>query len=127
MKNNLNYQHMATSLNTQLLSSMIKNKRGTKGLREVANEITGISAATLSRIEQGNLPDVETFILLCDWLEVSTDVFINGQKFDTRDLTEKDLLVCQLRASNELDNETIDAMVTMINLAFTKVKANVKK
>lgn len=117
---------MQSKLNTELLASMIKSKRGKKGLRETAIEIDGVSAPTLSRIEQGNLPDVETFIKLCKWLGVSTETFVVGKQNEATDLSEKDKILYQLRSSQELDGDTIDAMVTMVNFAFTKLKKNAK-
>jgi transcriptional regulator with XRE-family HTH domain len=117
---------MPSTLNVDLLASAIKSKRGTKGLRETAAEIGDVSSATLSRIEQGNLPDVETFIKICKWLKVSTDTFISGKKMESSDLSEKDKIVYQLRSSQELDSETIDAMVGMVTLAFKKFKKNAK-
>lgn len=115
---------MKSTLNTDLLSSMIKSKRGKKGLRETATEIGNVSSATLSRVEQGNLPDVETFISLSNWLGVSTEVFVIDSATKTQEISEKDKLLFQLRSSQELDVETIDAMVTMVNMAFTKLKKN---
>lgn len=44
-------------------------RRGEKGVRAVAKEI-GISHATLSRVERGYMPDLETFSKICKWLEV---------------------------------------------------------
>jgi transcriptional regulator with XRE-family HTH domain len=44
-------------------------KRGDKGIREVARAI-GISPATLSRVERGNLPDLETFGKICRCLGI---------------------------------------------------------
>ena len=44
---------MESTLNTELLATMLKDKRGNKGLRAIAQEIGGVSFATLSRIEQG--------------------------------------------------------------------------
>mgnify|MGYP005605451461 FL=1 len=117
---------MKSTLNSQLLASMIKTKRGKTGLRDTANEIGSISAATLSRVEQGNLPDVETFIRLCDWLKVSTDTFVVDKNKETTELSEKDKLVYQLRSSRELDTETINAMIGMVDMAFNKVKRDTK-
>jgi transcriptional regulator with XRE-family HTH domain len=111
---------MKSTLNTEKFSSAIKSKRGNKGLRDTATEIGGISAATLSRIEQGNLPDVETFIKICKWLKVSTDSFILGKKPSNTELSEKDKLVYQLRSSRELDPLTVNAMIALINAAFNK-------
>jgi transcriptional regulator with XRE-family HTH domain len=117
---------MQSTLNTELFASAIKSKRGKKGLRETAAEIGGVSSATLSRIELGNLPDVETFIKLCKWLGVSTDTFVKGQPKSKSDLSEKDKIVFQLRSSRELDPDTIEAMVAMVDMAFTKLKKNAK-
>ncbi len=113
---------MESTLNTELLSSMLKSKRGKKGLRETADEIGNISLATLSRVENGNLPDVETFICLCKWLQVSTETFVTGKKTKTAEVSEKEKIVYQLRSSQELDPETIKAMVTMVDIAFHKNK-----
>jgi transcriptional regulator with XRE-family HTH domain len=112
---------MQSTLNKKLLASAIKSKRGKKGLRETAAEIGGISLATLSRVEQGNLPDVQTFIKICKWLEVSTESFISGEAVNS-ELSEKDKIVFQLRSSQELDQDTISAVIAMIDIAFTKVK-----
>jgi transcriptional regulator with XRE-family HTH domain len=51
------------------LGAVVKQKRGTRGIREVSKEIE-ISTATLSRIENGKLPDIETFTKACKWLGV---------------------------------------------------------
>lgn len=115
---------MNSTLNTELLASMIKSKRGKVGLREAAEELGTVSAATLSRVEQGKLPDVETFIKLCKWLNVATDTFIVGEKTSISKLSEKEKIVYQLRASRELDKDTIDTMVSMVNIAFTKIRKN---
>jgi hypothetical protein len=72
------------------------------------------------------LPDVETFIRLCQWLGVSTDTFIIGNDFEKTELSEKDQLVYQLRSSQELDSDTINAMVHMVDIAFTKSKRDAK-
>ena len=51
------------------LSVKVKLQRGNRGIREAAKEI-GISAATLSRIEQGKQPDISTFGKVCKWLGI---------------------------------------------------------
>ncbi len=63
---------------------LIRLKRGSQGLRAIATEL-GISASTLSRIERGHTPDIETFARLCQWLEVSMDSLFNhaGQDAQT--------------------------------------------
>lgn len=51
------------------LGERIRHRRGDRGLREVAHEI-GVSPATLSRVERGNVPDLVTFGKICRWLRV---------------------------------------------------------
>jgi transcriptional regulator with XRE-family HTH domain len=51
------------------LGSLLRERRGGRGVRDVAIEI-GISPATLSRVEAGKLPDLLTFRKLCTWLKV---------------------------------------------------------
>jgi transcriptional regulator with XRE-family HTH domain len=51
------------------LGNMLRERRGGRGVRDVATEI-GVSPATLSRVEGGKLPDLLTFRKLCTWLKV---------------------------------------------------------
>jgi len=51
------------------LSSLLRERRGGRGVRDVSSEI-GVSPATLSRVEAGKLPDLLTFRKLCAWLKV---------------------------------------------------------
>lgn len=44
------------------------------GVREAAEKI-GISAATLSRLENRKLPDIETYYKCCQWLGKSMDCY----------------------------------------------------
>lgn len=54
---------------------LIAAKRGTRGVRAAAAEV-GVSPATLSRVENGHLPDLETFAKLCRWLERDPSEFL---------------------------------------------------
>jgi transcriptional regulator with XRE-family HTH domain len=49
------------------LGRLVREKRGSRGVRAVAAEI-GISHSTLSRVEQGHLPDLENYQKICTWL-----------------------------------------------------------
>jgi transcriptional regulator with XRE-family HTH domain len=105
---------MSSTLNTQKFSEMIKSKRGKIGLRTLATEI-GVSASTLSRIEQGNLPDIDTYLKLCDWLEVTSDYFT---KSNLKNDTGKVGVIAHLRADKSLPPDTAEALIQMINLAY---------
>jgi transcriptional regulator with XRE-family HTH domain len=108
---------MESTLNTELLASMLKSKRGGKGLRAIAEEIGGVSFATLSRIEQGKVPDVDTFIRICKWLNVPTDTFILA-KSKKRSPSSRDQVVAHLRADRELSKDTVNMLIKMIDLAY---------
>lgn len=51
------------------LGALILERRGKQGVRVTAKQI-GISPATLSRVENGHLPDLENFKKICEWLKV---------------------------------------------------------
>lgn len=108
---------MESTLNTELLANMVKNKRGKLGLRAVADQIEGVSFTTLSRIEQGKIPDVDTFIRVCKWLEVPTDTFIlNKTKVKTP--SSRDQVVAHLRGERELSRDTVNMLIQMIDMAY---------
>ena len=109
---------MQTTLNTELLAGMLKSKRADKGLRAVALEISNVSAATLSRIEQGKIPDVDTFIRICKWLNVTTDTFIVSD-VKLKPISTKEQVVAHLRAERELSKETVNMLIQMIDLAYS--------
>jgi transcriptional regulator with XRE-family HTH domain len=53
----------------QTLGRKLLEARGERGIRLVAKEI-GVSPATLSRVERGYMPDLDTFAKICRWLQV---------------------------------------------------------
>ena len=54
-------------MNIDALAERIQQRRLGKGIREAAKEV-GVSSATLSRVENGKVPDLETFGKICAWL-----------------------------------------------------------
>lgn len=66
---------MPARITLETLGPALKDRRGGRGLREVAHEI-GVSAATLSRVETGKQPDLETFAKLCRWLGIDGGVVL---------------------------------------------------
>jgi len=60
------------------LGQLIVERRGGLGVRAAAAEI-GTSPATLSRIENGQIPDLETFSKICKWLNVSPSEILGFQ------------------------------------------------
>ena len=110
---------MESTLNTELLAGMLRNKRADKGLRAVAVEIGGVSFATLSRIEQGKVPDVDTFIRICKWLNVTADTFIISNSKKVKAISTKEQVVAHLRADRELSKDTVNMLIKMIDMAYS--------
>ncbi len=84
-----------------------------RGVRAVAAKI-GISAATLSRVEQGHLPDLGTFSKLCRWLNLDpAEVF--GLDVERPPVTSAaSLATAHLRADRTLDPRLAQALGEMI-------------
>ncbi len=107
------------SLNTALLARMIRERRGGMGLRETCIQIGEISAPTLSRIENGKQPDVDTLLRICKWLEVPADTFSSSAASSEQNRREQ--IVTLLRGDRDLDAPTKDALLKMIDLAYNNL------
>ena len=96
----------------QNLGTVVREKRGSRGLRAVASEI-GTSAPTLSRIESGKMPDLQTFGKLCRWLELDPAALldVNAQPATT---APSNMAIAHLKASREIDPNTARALANAI-------------
>jgi len=109
------------------LASLVLAKRGKRGLRETAKEIGDVSVSTLSRVEQGKIPDLGTFLRLCRWLGVSPEQFTSGGQQGNANTpaptpSTQEIIVAHLRADRTLDPHTAEALSTMIRLAYEAAK-----
>src|SRR5947209_17515632 len=110
---------MAKFLNTHYLAALIKTKRGNRGLREIAQEIGDISPSTLSRIENGKVPDMDTFLRICAWLQVSSEEFIKETDDQQQnEMSTTDRIEGYLRADRELTPEMADALAKLMKMAY---------
>lgn len=111
---------MAHQVNIDKLAALVRSKRADRGLREVADEIGNVSPSTLSRVENGKIPDLTTFLLLCDWIDVPPAELIvqqeTGQSVVTTDTSEA--IAILLRADNRLDPTTANTLATLIKAAY---------
>jgi DNA-binding Xre family transcriptional regulator len=74
------------SLRLSELKTLVLEKRGIAGVRAAAAEV-GISTATFSRIENGNMPDLETFAKICKWLDKDPSDFLGISRQKTEPST----------------------------------------
>ena len=91
------------------LGLLVQEKRGSRGIREVAREI-GISHATLSRVERGHLPDLENYQKICMWLKIEM-TSIAGMA-DTKNSAP--IAQVHFRKAPTVSPETAEALAKMI-------------
>lgn len=111
---------MQTYLDMDRLARLVKTKRASKGLREVATEIGNVSPSTLSRVENGRVPDMETFLLLCDWLGIAPAEFFAGD-VSAEERSPAASIEIQLRADKNLDPVTANALATIVRAAYQEL------
>lgn len=94
------------------LGAELKRERRGRGLREVAADI-GISTATLSRIESGRQPDLETFSKVCKWLRVDAGAILGCSAEPSVEVDEASAssgeatpVFAHFRVDREIDPET---------------------
>lgn len=120
----------AESQDIRELSALLRSRRGKRGLREVAKEVH-VSAATLSRVEQGRVPDLKTFNLICKWLGVEPSRFFGdaraaagkGAGSGTRKPpSTMTVIEAHLRADPDLSPDTAEELSKMVKLMYDRLK-----
>ncbi len=111
---------MGSYLDMERLARLVRTKRGSKGLRETATVIGNVSPSTLSRVESGKMPDLETFLLLCDWLQVpAAELIKNTEEPDpSSTLGTPEAIAIQLRADKNLDPAIASALASLVKAAY---------
>jgi transcriptional regulator with XRE-family HTH domain len=84
-----------------------------------AAEITGVSAATLSRFERGAAnPDLPTIDKLIDWLELDRAEVFAGRNSEHDQLKTPDQVARILRSDRNLDTNTARALSSLFRAAY---------
>ncbi len=110
---------MGNYLDTERLANLVRSKRGRRGLRDTAKEIGNISPSTISRVENGKTPDMDTFLALCDWLEVPpAELIKNTEDEHEQALKTPDAITIQLRADKNLDPAIANALASLVKAAY---------
>jgi len=109
---------MTSYIDMKLLTGYLKSRRGEMGLREAAQQIGDVSASTLSRIENGKLPDMDVFLRLCDWIGLPPDTFLKQDDDTITSVSTPEIIEAHLRADRELDEETAEAIARMVRSAY---------
>ena len=118
-------------VNTIELGRAIRRKREAAGLslRDVADE-TGVSASTLSRIENGTgKPDADNIARLTAWLNVPMERIMGGRQVEgdaARPVVYfpqeamPDIVEAHLRADRNLTPETAKALSELFRVAYAQ-------
>lgn len=114
---------MANYLDMDKLANLVRNKRLTRGLRETAKEIGNVSPSTISRVENGKTPDMETFLALCDWLKVPAAELIKNTE-DEKAPNTPEAITIQLRADRNLDPAIANALASLVTAAYKDLSQN---
>ena len=91
------------------LGELVTKRRGRLGVRATAAKI-GISPATLSRVENGHLPDLENFGKICRWLKVDPSMIL-GLEAKAND---RPMAAVHFRKKGTMKLETAKALAEMI-------------
>lgn len=87
----------------------LATQRGARGIRDTAKEI-GISPATLSRVERGLMPDLETFGKICRWLRIDPAEILGI----TEIASTRPAAVVHFRKDHAIEPATAKALAEMI-------------
>lgn len=98
-----------TASSLQLFGRKVREARGSRGIRNVAEEI-GVSPATLSRVERGFMPDLETFGKICRWLKVDPAEILGVKEV----LPKRPAAAVHFRKDHALRPVTAQALAEMI-------------
>lgn len=113
---------MHNTLNIEKLARLVRAKRGASGLRIIAQAITeefgDMSVSTLSRVENGRVPDMETFLRLCDWLKVPAGELLMVEGHDEQSESTFERVVTLLRADRNLEPAIAQALVEVIRAVY---------
>src|SRR5437773_9084059 len=118
-----------TLVNTGELGRSIRRRREELGLslRDVADK-TGVSASTLSRIENGTgKPDADNIARLTSWLDMPMERILGGARDDSEDRkavvyypneSTPEIVEAHLRADRHLTPETAKALSELFRVAY---------
>ncbi len=96
-----------------------RNEKGV-AIRKAAQEI-GISPTTLTRIEGGNIPDIQTFKKICNWMETDPGIILNS---NTSSISNVPQVAVHFRKSQTLDPKVAAALASMLILAQSAMANN---
>jgi transcriptional regulator with XRE-family HTH domain len=107
------------TLTIEEFGRLVAAKRGSRGIRAAAVE-ANVSPATLSRVENGHMPDLKTFAALCKWIERDPREFLG---MDAREDGQKPNAIVHFKKKKTVQMETAKALGELILAAQRALRA----
>lgn len=120
----MRHQPDSSAFDAACLAEYVRLKRGGMGLRATARKIGGISASTLGRVEKGQVPDLDTFIRLCRWIEVRPSTFMKDFRQNERFAQQStpEVVAAHFRADRALDARTAESLSRAVQALYEAAK-----
>jgi transcriptional regulator with XRE-family HTH domain len=123
----LNRRCVVAKVTLSNIGQLLRDRRGKGGIRDVAREI-GISPATLSRVENGKLPDLDTFSKVCKWLRIDPGEVLGCKNEVPGSSSPQDRVIsAHLRADKNQSPEAAQALAEMILAAQRMISESYRK
>jgi transcriptional regulator with XRE-family HTH domain len=109
-----------TQIDVETLVAALDAERRTRGLswRQLAKD-AGVSASTLTRMQQGKSPDVNTFSSLTRWLKIPAERFYVEQSQNTAAHDDPMAVISTLlRGKKKMNPKALSALQELVNAAF---------
>jgi transcriptional regulator with XRE-family HTH domain len=105
------------------LGNLLQKKRSSMGLRAAAGEI-GVSPATLSRIENGRVPDLDTLRKVCRWLGVDPAGYLGASsKPELTDIPSLQVVFKKDRAVSPNTSKALGKLIIAAYRQFSEIDA----
>lgn len=110
---------MPARLDVATLVAALNAQREARSIswRKLANE-AGVNPSSLTRMQQGKLPDVNTFAALTHWLSLPAEQFILTSGDDPAPPHPMAVASTLLRGKREMTPEAVRALENLVQAAF---------
>jgi len=107
------------SIQLNALVAALDSERRAKDIswRQLAHE-AGVSASTLTRMQQGKSPDVNTFTALVRWLNIPAERFYANTNSGPHQEDPMAIVSTLLRGKKRMNSRALAALQDLVNAAF---------
>lgn len=106
-------------INVDALIAALDAERSVRGVswRQVAKD-AGVSASTLTRMQQGKSPDLNTFSALTRWLDIPAERFYAETSQQSTPEDPLAVISTLLRGKKKMNPKAVAALQELVNAAF---------